>query len=91
MAIFILTPTESLKRSDRRNLFCISGVATAALARTRAEALCGDSAGAFSGWTATELTDSAAQDFGVECSGPFGLKEGNVWPRLTNGGSTLAI
>lgn len=90
MAIYVLTPTEDLKRSDRRNLFVISA-ASAAAAKTRAEALCGDVAGVFTNWTATELTDSAAQDFTVECSGPVGLKAGNVWPRLTSGGSPLAI
>ena len=90
MAIYILTPPEHLKRSDRRNLFGISA-ASASAARTRAEALCGDTAGAFDGWTATALTDSSAQDFAVECSGPVGLKEGTVWPRLTAGGSPLSI
>ena len=90
MTIYVLTPPTHLKRSDRRNLFCISA-ASAGDAKDRAEALCGDSAGTFDDWNATALTDSATQDFVVECSGPVGLKEGNVWPRLTDGGSTLRI
>lgn len=91
MAIYVLTPgDDSMKRSDRRNLFLISA-ASASAAKDRAEQMCGDVDGVFDGWAATALTGSGAQDFTVECNGPVGLKEGTVWPRLTSGGSPLAI
>lgn len=91
MAIYVLTPGhDSMKRSDRRNLFLISA-SSAALAKDRAEQMCGDVDGVFDNWNATALTGSGAQDFTVECSGPVGLREGTAWPHLTAGGSPLAI
>ena len=89
--IIVLTPgDDSLKRSDRRNLFVLSA-ANVAAAKARAEELCADSAGAFEDWTATILNDSSTQDFVIECSGsPTGSKDGSVWNRLTSAGDRLA-
>lgn len=93
MTQYVLTPgDQSRKRSDQRNTFIIKA-ASAAAARTRCEALCGDSAGAFDNWTATALTDSSAEDCVIESgSGPVGTSEiGNVWPKLTAGGDRLRV
>ncbi|WP_373503130.1 hypothetical protein [Aestuariivirga sp.] len=93
MTQFIVCPADpSLKRGDRRNFFVVQA-ASAAAARTRCEALCGDSAGVFDGWTAVALADSSTQDLVVETShGPVGTSEtGNVWPKVTSGGDRLRV
>ena len=88
--IYAVTPPEHLKRADRRNLFVVAA-ASAAAAKARCAALNADVEGTFDGWNAIALTDTSAQDFTVECSHPVGVKDGNAWPRLTSGGSPLAI
>jgi hypothetical protein len=91
--MFVVYPSDSSqKRSDRKSFFIVNA-ANADDARSRCESMVGDVAGAMSGWSAIELTDSSNFDCVVETHhGPVGTSDdGNVWPKLTSGGDRLAI
>jgi hypothetical protein len=94
MTQFVIFPSDpSLKRSDRKNIFIVAE-ADAEAALERCEQLCGDTSGAFSGWNAIPLNDSASQDMVIESSHatPVGTREnGNIWPKLLSSGDPLAV
>ena len=91
MSLYVVTPIETSRRSDGKNLFVVSAGSGNA-ARASAEAMCGETAGAFAAadWPAVALTDTPGQDFVAECAGPVGKKNG-PWLHLTRGGNPLAI
>lgn len=91
MSIYVLTPVETSRRFDGKNLFVVSA-GSANAARASAEAMCGETAGAFAAneWPAVALADTPGQDFVAECRGPVGKKNG-PWLTLTRGGNPLAL
>lgn len=91
MTIYILTPSESLRRADRLNTWLISA-ADADAAKNRAARMSGDVPGTFADWFVTELLDDPSQDCVIEGNGkPVGPRGGSVWHNLKSGGDPLAI
>ena len=78
----------SQKRPDAKNF--VVTAASAAEARQKAEAMCGQVDGCFKDWNSVELTGSTT-DFCFESAiGPIGRKVESAFGQLTRGGDYLA-